>query len=139
MTKAIDWDALATAATLARASAYAPYSGFAVGSAVLTDDGRIVTGANVENAVYGLGICAERVAIAAAVAAGARRVRAIAVCALVFATNHLHMSALFAAVALLPGLAWGWLFDKKRNLAGVVLSHAVVGTWVFFFLGVNVG
>ena len=80
MTTAIDWDALATAATLARASAYAPYSGFAVGSAVLTDDGRIVTGANVENAVYGLGICAERVAIAAAVAAGARRIRAIAVC-----------------------------------------------------------
>lgn len=67
------------------------------------------------------------------------RWRAIAVCALVFATNHLHMSALFAAVALLPGLVWGWLFDKKRNLAGVVLSHAIVGAWVFFLLGVNVG
>lgn len=67
------------------------------------------------------------------------RWRAIAVCALVFATNHLHMSALFAAVALLPGLVWGWMFDKKRNLAGVVLSHAAVGIWVFFFLGVNVG
>lgn len=67
------------------------------------------------------------------------RWRAIAVCALVFATNHLHMSALFAAVALLPGLVWGWLFDRKRNLAGVVLSHAIVGTWVFFLLGVNLG
>lgn len=67
------------------------------------------------------------------------RWRAIAVCALVFATNHLHMSALFAAVALLPGLVWGWMFDRKRNLAGVVLSHAVVGIWVFFLLGVNVG
>lgn len=67
------------------------------------------------------------------------RWRAIAVCALVFATNHLHMSALFAAVALLPGLVWGWMFDKKRNLAGVVVSHAAVGIWVFFFLGVNVG
>jgi CRP-like cAMP-binding protein len=67
------------------------------------------------------------------------RWRAVAVCALVFATNHLHMSALFAAVALLPGLVWGWMFDKKRNLAGVVVSHAIVGTWVFFLLGVNVG
>jgi CRP-like cAMP-binding protein len=67
------------------------------------------------------------------------RWRAISVCALVFATNHLHMSALFAAVALLPGLVWGWMFDRKRNLAGVVLSHAIVGVWVFFLLGVNVG
>jgi CRP-like cAMP-binding protein len=67
------------------------------------------------------------------------RWRAIAVCALVFATNHLHMSALFAAVALLPGLVWGWMFDRKRNLLGVVLSHAIVGAWVFFLLGVNVG
>lgn len=75
-----DWDALAVAAAEARAKAYAPYSGFAVGAAVLTDQGLIVNGANVENAVYGLGICAERVAIAAAVAAGARRIRAVAVC-----------------------------------------------------------
>jgi membrane protease YdiL (CAAX protease family) len=67
------------------------------------------------------------------------RWQAVAVCALVFATNHLHMSALFAAVALLPGLVWGWMFDRKRNLVGVVLSHAAVGTWVFFLLGVNVG
>lgn len=67
------------------------------------------------------------------------RWRAVSVCALVFATNHLHMSALFAAVALLPGLVWGWMFDQKRNLAGVVISHAIVGIWVFFLLGVNVG
>ena len=67
------------------------------------------------------------------------RWRAVAVCALVFATNHLHMSALFAAAALAPGLVWGWMFDQKRNLAGVVISHAVVGIWVFFLLGVNVG
>lgn len=67
------------------------------------------------------------------------RTRAIAVCALVFATNHLHMSALFAAVALLPGLLWGWMFARRRNVVGVILSHVVVGAYVFFVLGVNVG
>ncbi|MEO8504961.1 MAG: cytidine deaminase [Acidobacteriota bacterium] len=81
MNPAIDWDVLADAAVEARKHAYAPYSGFAVGSAVLTDAGDIVSGANVENSVYGLGICAERVAISAAVAQGARRIVAIAVCA----------------------------------------------------------
>lgn len=67
------------------------------------------------------------------------RTRAIAVCALVFATNHLHISALFAAVALVPGLVWGWMFERCRNVAGVILSHVVVGAYVFFVLGVNVG
>ncbi len=67
------------------------------------------------------------------------RLRAIGVCALVFATNHLHMSALFAAVVLLPGILWGWMFARRRNLAGVILSHVVVGAYVFFVLGVNVG
>ncbi len=67
------------------------------------------------------------------------RLRAIGVCALVFATNHLHISALFAAVALLPGLVWGWMFDRRPNLGGVILSHVVVGAYVFFVLGVNVG
>lgn len=65
--------------------------------------------------------------------------RAIGVCALVFATNHLHMSALFAAAVLLPGLLWGFMFARARNIAGIVLSHIVVGAYVFFVLGVNVG
>jgi cytidine deaminase len=56
---AVDWDALRAAATAAAASAYCPYSGLAVGSAALCDDGRTVTGCNVENASYGLGLCAE--------------------------------------------------------------------------------
>ncbi|WP_084258584.1 cytidine deaminase [Saccharomonospora iraqiensis] len=55
----VDWDRLRAAAVSAAAGAYAPYSGLAVGSAALTDDGRVVTGCNVENASYGLGLCAE--------------------------------------------------------------------------------
>ena len=72
-------DELLAAAKRARAHAYAPYSRFAVGAAVETEDGSIVTGCNVENASYGLGICAERVALTGAVAAGHTTFRAIAV------------------------------------------------------------
>jgi len=55
----IDWDALRAAATEAMHKAYAPYSDFPVGAAALVDDGRVVTGCNVENASYGVGLCAE--------------------------------------------------------------------------------
>lgn len=65
----------------ARKNAYAPYSGFAVGAALLTGDGQVFTGCNVENASYGLTICAERVALFTAVARGNRSLRAIAVVA----------------------------------------------------------
>ncbi|MFD5620994.1 cytidine deaminase [Streptomyces yangpuensis] len=56
---AVDWEALRTHAREAMTRAYAPYSGFPVGVAALVDDGRVVTGCNVENASYGLGLCAE--------------------------------------------------------------------------------
>lgn len=64
---------LVTAAREAARNAHAPYSRFAVGAAVLLDDGTVITGANFENASYGLSLCAETVAIATASAAGRLR------------------------------------------------------------------
>lgn len=63
----------------ARRFAHAPYSHFAVGAAVLAEDGRVFRGVNVENSSYGLTICAERVAVAAAIASGATGFAALAV------------------------------------------------------------
>lgn len=77
----MDLEKLVAAAWHAREVAYAPYSNFAVGAALLAKDGRIFTGCNVENISYSLTNCAERVAIGAAVSAGVREFIAVAVVA----------------------------------------------------------
>ena len=76
-----EFKALVEKAATARELAYAPYSDFRVGAALLTTDGKTFTGCNVENASYGLSICAERTAICKAVSEGHKKFRAIAVAA----------------------------------------------------------
>jgi cytidine deaminase len=74
-------DALLEAARAARLQAHAPFSRFQVGAALETDDGQVITGCNVENATYGLTICAERVAVFKAISEGHRRFTRIAIVA----------------------------------------------------------
>lgn len=69
---------LINSAIEARQGSYSPYSKFSVGAAILTENGKIYTGANVENASYGLAICAERSAAVKAVNAGERKFKAVA-------------------------------------------------------------
>lgn len=75
----IDYDGLLARADEAAANAYAPYSKFQVGAALLADDGTVFPGCNVENVSYGLTNCAERTAIYSAVAVGKRKFEAIAI------------------------------------------------------------
>jgi cytidine deaminase len=101
---------LVAAATAARGAAYVPYSGFAVGAALRTVNGHIFTGCNVENASYGLSVCAERNAVFQAVAAGDRAIQAVAVvtengvtpcgaCRQVLAEFNPHMTVIVADLA----------------------------------------
>jgi cytidine deaminase len=75
----VDWEALRAAARSSAASAYAPYSGLQVGAAGLAADGRLVVGCNVENASYGLTLCAECGMVSALVAGGRARLLALSV------------------------------------------------------------
>ena len=74
----IDWDALRAAAREVMGRAYAPYSGFPVGAAALTDAGEVIVGCNVENAAYGVALCAECGMVSALHATGGGRLVAVA-------------------------------------------------------------
>jgi len=73
VTPPVDWDALRSEATAVVRRAYAPYSGYPVGAAALVDDGRVVVGCNVENAAYGVTLCAECSLVSALVVGGGGR------------------------------------------------------------------
>ena len=77
MTGTVDWDALRAAAVDAASRAYAPYSRFRVGAAALVDDGRVLAACNVENASYGVGLCAECGVVSALHASGGGRLVAV--------------------------------------------------------------
>lgn len=78
MSTSVDWDALRAAAVEVSARAYVPYSHFPVGAAALTDDGRVIVGCNVENASYGLTLCAECALVSALHVSGGGRLVAFA-------------------------------------------------------------
>ena len=113
MSTAIDWDLLHTKAKEIMAKAYAPYSKFPVGVAALVDDGRYVTGCNVENASYGLGLCAECGLVSNLCATGGGKLTP-------------EQEALIKQIEELMGHEWGddkdWM--KATGHARVVLDKA---------------
>ena len=122
---AIDWEALRAAANEARTHAYVPYSTFPVGAAALVDDGRIVSGCNVENASYGVTLCAECGLVSAlAMSGGGRLVAFTCVVATVMALPFLKLIGglallVVAAKLLVPE-------DETDEVAvGTTLRHAI--------------
>lgn len=123
-----DDDELLEAARRVRAHAYAPYSHYAVGAAVRGASGRVYAGANVENASYGLALCAERSAVAAAVAAGEETITA---CAVVTSTSPpaapcgmcRQVLAEFGADSL-PVTLLNERGEREDTTLGLLLPHA---------------
>jgi cytidine deaminase len=115
MTKTPTDQALFEAAEAVRARAYAPYSRFTVGAAILADDGKIYAGCNVENAAYPVGNCAEPSAIAAMLAGGGKRIKRIYV----------------TGPGTMPVTPCGGCRQRIREFADLdveVISHGVEGT-----------
>ena len=115
-------DQLYVAAEAIRAKAYAPYSKFSVGAAILADDGKIYSGCNIENAAYPQGNCAETSAIAAMIAGGARRI------------TRIYVTGPGAS----PVTPCGGCRQRIREFADLdvtVISHGVDGTPLFSTLG----
>lgn len=112
-------EALIAAACRVRSLAYAPYSNYAVGAAILTGSGQIFTGVNVENAVYGLGICAERSAVFNAVTAGERQILAVAVCTVNAGTP---CGACRQVLSEFAGDVPVWLIDRQGNVRECTLN-----------------
>jgi len=117
----IDWEALAGAAEAARERAYAPYSGFAVGAAALFEDGAMTSGGNVENASYSLGVCAERNAVAAGVAGGHGRLRAV----LVFTASAKPVPPCGACRQVLAEFGDAEVPVQSRTLGGAKSTHSL--------------
>lgn len=117
----IDWETLARAAETARARAYAPYSGFAVGAAALFEDGAITSGCNVENASYSLGVCAERNAVAAGVLGGHGRLSAV----LVLSASTRPVPPCGACRQVLAEFADAELPVQSRTVGGVKVARTL--------------
>jgi len=117
----IDWEALASAAASARQRAYAPYSGFTVGAAALFQDGSVSAGANLENASYGLTVCAERQAVAAGVLGGHGRLRAL----LVLSEGPRPVPPCGACRQVLAEFGEASLPIQSRTPAGALSTHTL--------------
>lgn len=115
-------DRLIASACKARAQAYAPYSNFAVGAAILTDTGRIFTGVNVENASIGLTVCAERTAVGTMVAEGERRIQGVAVCTENGVTPCGSCRQVLIEFASLGSDIQVWMIDAEGNVRETTLS-----------------
>lgn len=114
-------DELIAQARDARRWAHAPYSNFSVGAALLSSDGRVFTGCNVENSTYGLSMCAERVAIFKAISDGANEIERIAV-----VTDHEQIAP---PCGCCRQMIWEFASDDTEvilaNLSGVVRTYRI--------------